>query len=196
MENQIFMLTCFQQIVCGSIIRVGGCEKVHKGLAVLWEVMEKPKSGTTRQQALHPKRMEFPAAPLWELICKIAHAQTKLASEPRGIIWSQLSTKHCVIPLKSVIASVSMFSPRLVYAYSGPRISVFVSQSSIAEDVWRYTIYKLIRCHSGRWWRALAPRFAITLSSCEAVSLFVGVMYASFNNSHVFQMCSVSFLGG
>ena len=143
--------TCFQQIVCGSIIRVGGCEKVHKGLAVLWEVMEKPKSGTTHQQALHPKRMEFPAAPLWELIYNIAYVQTKLAREPRGIIWSQLSMKHCVIPLKSVMASVSMFSPRLVYAYSGSRISVFVSQSSVAEDVWRYTTYKWIRCHSGRW---------------------------------------------
>ena len=158
--------------------------------------MEKPKSGTTRQQALHPKRMEFPAAPLWELIYNIAYAQIKLASEPRGIIRSQLSTKHCVMPLKSVISSISTFSPRLVYAYIGPRISVFVSQSSVAEDVRRYTIYKWIRCHSGRWWRALAPRFAITLSSCEAVCLFVGVMYASFNNSHVFQMCSVYLFGG
>ena len=53
-----------EQIVCSSIIRVRGCERVHKGLAVVWEVMEKPKSGTTRQQALHPKRMEFQAAPL------------------------------------------------------------------------------------------------------------------------------------
>jgi len=35
--------------------------------------------------------------------------------------------KHCVTPLKSVIAFDSMFSPGLVYVYSGPRISAFVS---------------------------------------------------------------------
>lgn len=175
-----------------SIVRVGGCERVHEGLAVLWEVME--KSGTTCQQGLHPKRMEFPAAPLWELIYNTAYAQTKLASEPRGNIWSQLLIKHCVIPLESVIASVNMFSPRLVYAYNGPRISVFVSQSSVAEDVWRYTIYKCIWCHSGRWTFSCGERVSTTfrhsVSSCKAVCLFVGVMYALFNNTQVFQMCS------
>jgi len=56
-----------------------------------------------------------------------------------------------ILALKSVTVSNSTFSPRLVYADSRTRISFLFYADLSSWRCMRYTIYKSIRCHSGRW---------------------------------------------